>query len=72
MQSMSHESCDNAAALADISHRFYGRGSVLGTSGNFSVVASKEPVAVEPARPCRYALSKGDVMALVKISIGPV
>jgi methylthioribulose-1-phosphate dehydratase len=41
---MSHESYDNAAALAEISHRFYGRGWVLGTSGNFSVVTSREPL----------------------------
>jgi methylthioribulose-1-phosphate dehydratase len=30
--------------LADVSHRFYARGWVLGTSGNFSVVASREPL----------------------------
>jgi methylthioribulose-1-phosphate dehydratase len=41
---MSHESFDNAAALAEISHRFYGRGWVLGTSGNFSVVTSRDPL----------------------------
>jgi methylthioribulose-1-phosphate dehydratase len=34
----------DAAALADISHRFYARGWVLGTSGNFSVVASRDPL----------------------------
>ena len=41
---MTQESHDQAAALAGISHRFYARGWVLGTSGNFSVVASRDPL----------------------------
>lgn len=43
---MPHESSDSAAALAEISHRFYGRGWVLGTSGNFSVIASRDPLRI--------------------------
>ena len=35
---------DAADALADIGRRFYARGWVLGTSGNFSVVTSREPI----------------------------
>lgn len=33
-----------AHELADISHRFYARGWVLGTSGNFSIVDSRDPL----------------------------
>jgi methylthioribulose-1-phosphate dehydratase len=32
-----------ARALAETSHRFYARGWALGTSGNFSVLASRDP-----------------------------
>ena len=35
---------DAADALADIGRRFHARGWVLGTSGNFSVVTSHEPM----------------------------
>jgi methylthioribulose-1-phosphate dehydratase len=35
---------DLASALAEISHRFHARGWVLGTSGNFSIVASRDPL----------------------------
>jgi methylthioribulose-1-phosphate dehydratase len=35
-----------ADALADTSHRFYARGWVLGTSGNFSIVASRDPLRI--------------------------
>jgi methylthioribulose-1-phosphate dehydratase len=39
-----------AAGLAEIGRNFYGRGWVLGTSGNFSAVISREPfrVAITP------------------------
>jgi methylthioribulose-1-phosphate dehydratase len=33
-----------AEALAEIGHRFYSRGWTLGTSGNFSVVTSRDPL----------------------------
>src|SRR6266511_3982246 len=33
-----------AADLADVGRRFYARGWVLGTSGNFSVVQSRDPL----------------------------
>jgi methylthioribulose-1-phosphate dehydratase len=35
---------DAAAALAEIGRQFYGRGWVLGTSGNFSAVVSRDPL----------------------------
>jgi methylthioribulose-1-phosphate dehydratase len=35
---------ETAASLADIGKGFYGRGWVLGTSGNFSAVLSREPL----------------------------
>jgi len=35
-----------AAQLADISRLFYARGWVLGTSGNFSAVASRDPLTL--------------------------
>jgi methylthioribulose-1-phosphate dehydratase len=35
---------DHAARLADISRNFYGRGWVLGTSGNFSAVLNRAPL----------------------------
>lgn len=43
---MTPQTPDFANALADISHRFYGRGWVLGTSGNFSVVSSRDPLRI--------------------------
>lgn len=39
-----HDHAGHAAALADIAHRFYARGWVLGTSGNLSVVESRDPL----------------------------
>jgi methylthioribulose-1-phosphate dehydratase len=35
-----------AAELAELGRNFYGRGWVLGTSGNFSAVLSREPVRI--------------------------
>ncbi|HEY0351037.1 MAG TPA: methylthioribulose 1-phosphate dehydratase [Gemmatimonadales bacterium] len=35
---------DAATALAEIGRQFYGRGWVLGTSGNFSAVVSRDPL----------------------------
>jgi methylthioribulose-1-phosphate dehydratase len=40
---MSRRTLDLARALADTSHRFYARGWAVGTSGNFSAVASRDP-----------------------------
>jgi len=61
---MSHESYDNAAALAEISHRFYGRGWVLGTSGNFSVVTSRDPLrlAITASGRDKRTLSATDIV----------
>src|SRR4051812_29980072 len=42
---MSRESLPAVAArLSEIGRRFYARGWVLGTSGNFSVVTSRQPL----------------------------
>jgi 1,2-dihydroxy-3-keto-5-methylthiopentene dioxygenase len=41
---MTDRTLDLARALAGTSHRFYARGWVLGTSGNFSMVASRDPL----------------------------
>jgi methylthioribulose-1-phosphate dehydratase len=64
MSSMTLPSHDHAAALADISHRFYGRGWVFGTSGNFSVVASRDPfrLAVTASGRCKRTLRADDVL----------
>src|SRR5436189_4006111 len=35
---------DLASRLMEIGHRFYARGWVLGTSGNFSAVVSRQPL----------------------------
>ena len=61
---MTQESHDQAAALAGISHRFYARGWVLGTSGNFSVVESRDPLrlAITASGHDKRTLGAGDIV----------
>src|SRR5262249_61204889 len=47
-----------ASTLCDIGHRFYMRGWVLGTSGNFSAVLSRDPFELAITA---SAVPKGDL-----------
>ena len=49
-----------AAELAEIGKGFYGRGWVLGTSGNFSAVVSREPLRLAITS---TGLDKGELTA---------
>lgn len=49
-----------AEELAEIGRRFYGRGWVLGTSGNFSAVVSREPLRLAITS---SSVDKGDLRA---------
>jgi ribulose-5-phosphate 4-epimerase/fuculose-1-phosphate aldolase len=55
---------DLARALADISHRFYARGWVLGTSGNFSIVEARDPLrlAITASGRDKRTLSASDIV----------
>jgi methylthioribulose-1-phosphate dehydratase len=58
------QTSDLARALADISHRFYARGWVLGTSGNFSIVDSRDPLrlAITASGRDKRTLSASDIV----------
>src|SRR5262249_1219030 len=53
-----------AATLAEIGRRFYSRGWVLGTSGNFSAVTARDPLrlAITPSGASKGALTAGDLL----------
>ena len=55
---------DVASRLVDIGHRFYTRGWVLGTSGNFSAVVSREPLrlAITASSVHKGRLRRGDIL----------
>ena len=53
-----------ASRLVDIGRRFYARGWVLGTSGNFSAVISREPLrlAITASSVHKGRLRRGDIL----------
>ena len=53
-----------ASRLVDIGRRFYARGWVLGTSGNFSAVVSREPLrlAITASSAHKGRLRRGDIL----------
>src|ERR1700686_3012036 len=53
-----------ASRLVGIGRRFYGRGWVLGTSGNFSAVVSREPLrmAITASSVHKGRLRRGDIL----------
>src|ERR1700682_4060112 len=53
-----------ASRLVDIGRRFYSRGWVLGTSGNFSAVVSREPLrmAITASSVHKGRLRRGDIL----------
>jgi methylthioribulose-1-phosphate dehydratase len=55
---------DVASRLVDIGRRFYTRGWVLGTSGNFSAVVSREPLrlAITASSVHKGRLGRGDIL----------
>lgn len=65
---MSQDFSEIASHLAEIGRRFYSCGWVLGTSGNFSAVLSREPLrlAITPS-----AVDKGQLTAGQILEIGP-
>lgn len=55
-----------ARELAELSHNFYARGWVLGTSGNFSTVLSRDPlrVAITPSGVDKGALAANEILLI--------
>jgi len=55
-----------ASQLAEIGRQFYGRGWVLGTSGNFSAVLSRDPLrlAITSSGVDKGSLSPGDILEI--------
>ena len=55
-----------ATELAEISHSFYARGWVLGTSGNFSAVLNREPLrlAISPSGVDKGALTAAQILLI--------
>src|SRR2546425_11967519 len=55
-----------AARLTEIGRDFYARGWVLGTSGNFSVVLSRDPLrlAITASAVSKGAIQPGDVLTI--------
>lgn len=55
-----------ARELAELSHNFYARGWVLGTSGNFSAVLSRDPLrlAITPSGVDKGALTADEVLLI--------
>ena len=53
-----------ASGLAEIGHRFYMRGWVMGTSGNFSAVVSRQPLrlAITASSAHKGRLRAGDIL----------
>lgn len=57
---------ENAILLAEISHTLYARGWVLGTSGNFSAVVSRDPLrlAISPSGVDKGLLSPDQILLI--------
>jgi len=55
-----------ARELAELSHNFYARGWVLGTSGNFSAVLSRDPLrlAITPSGVDKGALTADEILLI--------
>jgi methylthioribulose-1-phosphate dehydratase len=55
-----------ARELAELSHNFYARGWVLGTSGNFSTVLSRDPLrlAITPSGVDKGALTADEILSI--------
>jgi methylthioribulose-1-phosphate dehydratase len=55
-----------AEAVVAVGHRFYGRGWVMGTSGNFSVVVGRSPLrlAITPSAAHKGALSASEILQI--------
>jgi methylthioribulose-1-phosphate dehydratase len=55
-----------AQELAELSHNFYARGWVLGTSGNFSAVLSRDPLqlAITPSGVDKGALTADEILLI--------
>ncbi len=55
-----------ASQLAEIGRQFYGRGWVMGTSGNFSAVVSRDPLrlAITSSGVDKGSLSPGDIVEI--------
>jgi len=67
---VSIEASENFAAaaseLAELSHNFYARGWVLGTSGNFSMVLNRDPLqlAITPSGVDKGALTADEILLI--------
>ncbi len=63
---VSETSLRAARELAELSHNFYARGWVLGTSGNFSTVLSREPLrlAITPSGVDKGALTANEILLI--------
>lgn len=55
-----------ATELAELSHNFYARGWVLGTSGNFSAVVNRDPLqlAISPSGAHKGALAADQILLI--------
>ena len=55
-----------ASQLAEVGRQFYGRGWVMGTSGNFSAVLSRDPLrlAITSSGVDKGSLSPGDILEI--------
>ena len=55
-----------AEAVVAVGHRFYGRGWVMGTSGNFSVVVGRSPLrlAITPSAAHKGALTTSQILRI--------
>ena len=55
-----------ASKLAELSHNFYARGWVLGTSGNFSTVLNRDPLqlAITPSGVDKGALTADEILLI--------
>jgi methylthioribulose-1-phosphate dehydratase len=55
-----------ASGLAELSHNFYARGWVLGTSGNFSTVLNRDPLrlAITPSGVDKGALTADEILLI--------
>jgi methylthioribulose-1-phosphate dehydratase len=66
MSNVGRGSLEIARALAQTSHRFYARGWVFGTSGNFSAVVSRRPfrLAITASAHDKRALRPADIVTV--------
>jgi methylthioribulose-1-phosphate dehydratase len=64
MRRSGRDSSRVARQIADVGRRFYARGWVLGTSGNFSTVISRQPlrVAITASAASKGQLSSADIL----------